>query len=141
MCSLDRLRLNRVLAVYDLAQEAASLLARGLDGPRRTVPADGRRALPPVREPVLEKVIFSAEFAASDTETSYSCIPNPKLTLLALKGVDRVLGQFHPGHDFLDAFSPPIWLPYGYHLVANSGLFEGTRGGRSGLQKSFKSCN
>ena len=47
----------------------------------------------------------------------------------------RVLSQSHPEHVFRP-LSPSVWLQYRYQLVANSGWFERTCGGCSGLQKS-----
>jgi class 3 adenylate cyclase len=47
----------------------------------------------------------------------------------------RVLSQSHPEHVFR-SLSPSVWLQYGYQLVANSGWFERSCGGCSGLQKS-----
>ena len=44
-----------------------------------------------------------------------------------VEGVDRALSQFHPEHASPDRFSETsLWLPYGYQLVAKSGLFERT---------------
>jgi hypothetical protein len=47
----------------------------------------------------------------------------------------RVLSQSHPEHVFRP-LSPSVWRQYGYQSVANSGWFERTCGGCSGLQKS-----
>jgi hypothetical protein len=124
---LDRLCFDRIFPIHDLPQEAASLLAGGLNGPRRPVPADRRPALPPVWETVLEKVIFPGGAAAADAKTGYICVPNPALIAVGLESVDRAFGQFQPEHASPDRFSDAsVWLPYGYQLVARSGLFERT---------------
>ena len=49
VCPLDGLRLDRILAIHDLTQEAAGLSSRGLDRPRRAVATNRRPALAPVR--------------------------------------------------------------------------------------------
>ncbi len=72
--------------------------------------------------------------AAAEAETGYIRVPNPDLSAVGLEGVDRAFRQLHPEHASPDRLSrPSFWLPYGYQLEANSGLFQGTKGGWSVL--------